>query len=250
MKNSWHCCRKKAKEERGIPGRGWVELRPLPSSAWVVECPFQQSWLWAYGIALRCPSKFQLPQVGSSSSFKTAERSKQAVGKGLLSSAATVCRHQRQQHPSCAPGPRHSTAWLPMVPLWRHITSHQRLTVTTMTPITADLAHSISPALVVPWPWGFGLSVVTLWGGSGERETVWEQMTPPVSRCGSGKAGGALEGSVNQRRRFPGSAAWLGYLRLTLFLFCDLITLDWCLCWSFWTQWKEGENFIKFLKFI
>lgn len=54
----------------------------------------------------------------------------------------------------------------------------------------------------------------------------------PAAAAGGGgaKARGALEGSVNQRRRFSGSAVRLGCLRLTLFFFCDLITLDWCLC--------------------
>lgn len=60
--------------------------------------------------------------------------------------------------------------------------------------------------------------------------TVWEQIDTAVSGGGGGKARGALEGSVNQRRRVSGSALRLGCLRLTLFLFRDLITLDWCLC--------------------
>lgn len=140
-----------------------------------------------------------------------------------------ACRHQRQQHHPSAPGARHGTGSLPAVPPPRRLS-----------PAADQRWHPAPPGLTRPSTSPTATALRLLRGdtpgsvGRGRMPaggTVWEQIDIPASSSSSrGKARGALEGSVNQRRHFSRSAVRLGCLRLTLFFFCDLITLDWCLC--------------------
>lgn len=112
-------------------------------------------------------------------------------------------------------------------------------------PHSACLTLGISSALVASWLRRFVAATLRLPRGdtpgcpSGTgtaregRSRSRAILLPAAPLAAAEETRGALERSVNQRRHFSRSAAWLGCLRLTLFFFCDLITLDWCLCWSF-----------------
>lgn len=180
-----------------------------------------------------------------------------------MAMAPTVCRGQGSCIlPPSAPG--QVAAQDGCQQCHRGDTSHQQLTVVNVPPLPGGLsprcqpsargtAYShgrVAPAIATrdhisqpwphrsqPWPRCSGSSSARRRDACAEGGCAggpgWAQSDlPAAAAAGSGgaKARGALEGSVNQRRHFSGSAVWLGCLRLTLFFFCDLITLDWCLC--------------------